>query len=78
MSQPLLQYREQSPPAELAAWVEAFWFIQTLATEPDQVQHWVLPEASLNLVLWAPQGWQRSASLYPPILSGPTVKARVP
>lgn len=75
MSQPLLQYREQAPPAELAAWVEAFWFIQTLATEPEQVQHWVLPEASLNLVLWAPEGWQRAESLYPPILSGPTVKA---
>lgn len=75
MSQPLLQYRELAPPASLAGWVEAFWFIHTLATEQNQVQHWVLPEVSLKLVLWAPQGWDKAVSVYPPILSGPTVKA---
>lgn len=75
MSQPLLQYREQAPPADLAGWVEAFWFIETLALTGEQAQHWVLPEASLNLVFWVPRGWQHATQMAPPILSGPTMKS---
>jgi AraC-like DNA-binding protein len=75
MSQPLLHYREQVPPADLAGWVEAFWFIHTLASSPGLTQHWVLPEANVNLVFWLPRGWQQSDLLFTPILSGPTLKA---
>jgi AraC-like DNA-binding protein len=72
MSQPLLQYREEEPPTDLAGWVESFWFIQTFASAEGQ--HWVLPEASVNLVFWLPRGWQQPESMIPPILSGPTLK----
>jgi AraC-like DNA-binding protein len=74
MSQPLLQYREEAPPVDLAGWVESFWLIQTFASTEQQAEHWVLPEASVNLVFWLPRGWQQPGSMIPPILSGPTLK----
>ncbi len=74
MSQPLLQYREEAPPADLAGWVESFWLIQTFASPEQQAEHWVLPEASVNLVFWLPRGWQHPELMIPPVLSGPTVK----
>jgi AraC-like DNA-binding protein len=57
---------------DLAGWVEAFWIIQTVAPAPQSVEHWVLPESSVNLVFWLPGGWQRPEYLFEPIVSGPT------
>jgi AraC-like DNA-binding protein len=74
VAEPLIQYREILPPAPLARWVEAFCFIHTVAPSPGQAEHWVLPDASLNLVFWAPQGWSQTTVRVPPIVSGPSLK----
>jgi AraC-like DNA-binding protein len=75
MPQSLLRYREVAPPADLCDWVEAFWFIETLAPAAGALNHWVLPESSVNLVFWLPGGWRRPESLFHPILAGPTRQA---
>lgn len=75
MKPPLLRYREVPPPADLAPWIEAIWSIRTIADAPGLAEHWVLPEASANLVFWLPGGWRNPRSIRPPIVSGPSLHA---
>lgn len=47
---PLVQYREASPPPDLAAVVHCCWELRTLAPLPERFRYLALPDACVNLL----------------------------